>query len=269
MTHVKRKSEIFSEVTETGYRAVYPLVVNEKDGSILVQIPAGEFEMGDGENSDCSKHSVYLDTYFIGVYAVTNRHYKVFVDETGHRPPDQADYGNPIWKGNSYPEKYSDHPVVCVSWDDAAAYCQWAGLTLPTEAQWEKAARGPEGFKYPWGDTWDDTLCRNNRDRGSETTAPVYSYPSGVSGYGIYNITGNVWEWCRDWYGSDYYKSGSRKNSTGPSKGSDRVVRGGSWYNVDAGHFRAAYRLYYDPSHRNDDFGFRVALAPGQQKSGR
>ena len=248
---------------EAHYRIASPLVVNEKDGSILVQIPAGEFEMGDGEDTNCPKHRVYLDTYYIGVYAVTNRQYMVFVEETGHRPPDEADYSDPVWKGKSYPEQYSDHPVVCVSWDDAMAYCKWSGLLLPTEAQWEKAARGPMVYKYPWGEEWDGSKCPHSGNRGSEQTAPVYSYPLGVSGYGCYNMSGNVWEWCQDWYGSDYYRTGARENPAGPSEGSSRVPRGGSW-DDGARICRAALRLYYDPSYRYVNRGFRVVLAPGQ-----
>ncbi len=193
------------------------------------------------------------------------RQYKVFVDETGHRPPDKSEWRDPIWKGNNYPAEYSDHPVVCISWDDAAAYCKWAGLTLPTEAQWEKAAQGPGGYKYPWGNEWDETLCRNSNNKGSETTAPVYSYPSGVSGYGIYNMSGNVWEWCRDWYDEKYYKSSPKENPAGPSQGSYRVNRGGSWLLVVAGSFRAAYRRRSAPSYRSGRRGFRVARAPGRQ----
>jgi len=139
------------EKEKNTFQLVSPIIINSKDSSILIEIPAGKFEMGDGKGSDCPKHTVYLDRYYIGVYAVTNRQYKQFVDETGHRPPDGTDYGTPIWKGKSYPESYTDHPVVCVSWEDAAAYCRWAGGTLPTEAQWEKTAHGPKGFTYPWG----------------------------------------------------------------------------------------------------------------------
>ncbi len=253
------------EKEKNTFQLVSPIIINTKDSSILIEIPAAEFEMGDGKNSDCPQHTVYLDRYYIGVYTVTNRQYKQFVDETGHRPPDVADWGTPIWKGKSYPESYTDHPVVCVSWEDAATYCRWAGGTLPTEAQWEKAARGPKGFIYPWGNDWDQNLCRNDKNKGSQTTCTVYEYPKGASGYGCYNLSGNVWEWCLDWYDSDYYKNSPSKNPTGPDKGSYRVFRGGGWRGVGAEYFRAASRGYGDPSDRRDRRGFRLLLAPGQQ----
>jgi formylglycine-generating enzyme required for sulfatase activity len=244
----------------TTYQVVSPLVINHKDKSVLVRIPAGEFEMGDGKYGDEPKHKVYLDTYYIGVYAVTNKQYEQFVRETGHRRPNKADWGSPIWRGDSYPKKYADHPVVCVSWDDATAYCKWAGLMLPTEAQWEKAAMGSKNYIYPWGNKWDSSKCRNY---GSSVkgTCGVYDYPLGVSGYGVYNMSGNVWEWCRDFYSADYYNSiDSYRNPIGPSEGASRVLRGGSWWFDDDDFFRAAYRNIVDPSRLYDDYGLRACL---------
>lgn len=241
-------------------------IINSKDGSILVRIPAGAFEMGGGRNRDNPKHMVHLDTYYIGGLAVTNRQYKRFVDETGHRPPDKATWGTPIWKGKSYPLEYADHPVVCVSWEDAAAYSHWAGLSLPTEAQWEKAARGPQGLIHPWGNELDESKCRNGSNKGSGTTSRVYEYSTGASGYGTYNQSGNVWEWCSDCYGLDYYDSSPQTNPRGPSLGSYRVVRGGSWDDI-ADWCRAAYRSDYNPSCRDANLGFRCVLAPDQQVS--
>jgi len=199
--------------TERGWTVVHPLLRNLKDGSVLVRVPAGEFEMGDGKDSNCPKHRVHLSAYCIGVYCVTNAQYLRFVEATGHRAPDKADYGTPVWSGRSFPQDKTDHPVVCVSWDDASAYAAWAGCGLPTEAQWEKAARGPQGLVYPWGDQWDAGLCRNSGNKGSGQTCRVYDYPEGVSGYGTFNQAGNVWEWCRDWYDSGYY---SHQSCAGP-----------------------------------------------------
>jgi len=236
-------------------------ITNEKDGSILVEIPSGEFEMGDGEDDDCPKHNVCLDTYYIGVHTVTNRQYKKFVDETGHRPPDIAEWGYPIWKDGNYPEKYANHPVVCISWEDAMSYCEWAGLSLPTEAQWEKAARGSQEYKYPWGNDWNSSKCLNYMNKGLEETCPIDSYPEGVSGYGLYNTSGNVLEWCHDWYDEDYYKSSQYQNPKGPSDGSYRVVRGGSW-GSGISDCRCACRNDFNlPSERANFRGFRVALA--------
>lgn len=257
-------------LTKTGERKCrveHPLIVNRKDGSILVKVPAGEFEMGDGKEGNCPKYRVYLDEYYIGVYCITNRQYKRFVDETGHRPPDHSDYSQaaPIWKGKGYPKEKADHPVVCVSWDDAVAYCAWAGLRLPTEAQWEKGARGPGGYVYPWGNEWDGAKCRYGGNRGGETTSEVYGYPEGVSGYGCYNMSGNVWEWCSDVYDNGYYKGSPRKNPENTKKGSCRVLRGGSWYYDGAVNFHGAYRRNYDPWYRIGNRGLRAVLPRVQQ----
>jgi formylglycine-generating enzyme required for sulfatase activity len=253
---------VIAEPSGDRYRQVHPLVVNEKDGSVLVFVPAGEFEMGDGQDNDCPKHRVHLDGYYIGVYCVTNRQYDRFVKATGHRAPDHSDWsGAPaIWQGGRCPAEKMDHPVVCVSWEDAAAYAQWAGCELPTEAQWEKAARGPMGLIYPWGNEWEQGKCRNDKNKGDEQTALVWGYAGGVSGLGTYQQSGNVWEWCRDWYG-DYETSGVARNPAGPKRGSYRVRRGGGWWDVDASFFRGADRDWDDPGIRDDCRGFRLAGA--------
>lgn len=261
-----------------------PLIVNEKDGSILVWIPPGEFEMGDGQVSDCPKHQVYLDGYYLGVQCITNRQYQIFVEATGHRPPD-----NTLWLEAAKAE----HPVVRVSWEDAQAYCTWAGLTLPTEAQWERGARGPANLLwedaqqycvceteaqwgrgalgpgnllYPWGNNWDGNKCRHDKNRGNATTCPVFAYPQGVSGFGTMNQSGNVWEWCRDWYGRDTFRIRPQRNPAGPPTGSYRVTRGGGWYLEEAEAFRTASRSGVDPADRGyGNGGFRPCLPPGQQ----
>ena len=261
-------------------RLISPFIVNDKDGSLLVWIPAGEFRMGDGNGSSKPQHTVYLDGYYLGVYCITNRQYKKFVDETGHRTPDKAPDKIPIWMGKiypiwkrkSYPDKYGDHPVVCVNWEDAVAYCTWAGLQLPTEAQWEKGARGPGGLIYPWGNVWDSTRCRHYLNKRNGTTCPVFEYPNGVSGYGTFNQSGNVYEWCRDWHQSCYYGRRPRENPPGPTTGSIRVFRGDGWSvdNADSfggvyRYFMAANRYYFGPTPRYDVIGFRACLPPGQQ----
>jgi formylglycine-generating enzyme required for sulfatase activity len=233
------------------------LVVNDRDGSVLVYVPPGEFEMGDGEDPNCPKHRVWLDGYYIGIYAVTNAQYKRFVDATGHRAPDKADGGTAVWQRKSFPSDKADHPVVCVSWDDAQAYAKWSGLSLPTEAQWEKAARGPQNWEYPWGDAWDGDRCRHGGNCGSETTCAVYGYPRGVSGYGCYNMSGNVWEWCEDRYDAGYYEKGPARNPRGPSEGSYRVCRGGSWW-YGASLCRASFRRWYVSGFRDGYQGFRL-----------
>jgi formylglycine-generating enzyme required for sulfatase activity len=242
-------------------RAVHPLVLNRKDGSVLVEVPAGEFEMGDGGNRDCPKHRVYLDRYWIGVCCVTNRQYGQFVRETGHRAPEVADHGEAVWKGGRCPEEKLDHPVVCVSWEDAAAYCQWAGGALPSEAQWERAARGPLGSVYPWGNEWDGRKCEHAVEKSARGTAAVYEYGVGASGWGTYNQSGNVWEWCADWYDEGYYGKGVARNPTGPASGSNRVRRGGGWGRGIASSLRGAFRFGDAPAGRYDYVGFRLLRA--------
>jgi len=228
----------------------HPLVVNEKDGSVLIEVPAGEFEMGDGKGTDCPKHRVYLDRYWIGVYCVSNGQYERFVRETGHRAPTNSRWNQ---------AEYADHPVTDVSWDDCLAYAKWAGCVLPSEAQWEKAARGPRGLIYPWGEEWEEKKCRNAKNKGSEQTSAVWGYGVGASGHGTYNQSGNVWEWCADWYDEDYYTKGPKENPRGPERGSYRVYRGGCWWGDDPSIFRGAYRLGDDPSLRYFSLGFRLA----------
>ena len=233
--------------------------INVKDGSILTEIPAGPFQMGDFEDSDCPWHTVHLDGYLIGVFAVTNRQYQRFVEETGHRAPNGAEWGIPIWRYGRFPEELALHPVVCVGWEDSTAYCRWAGLTLPTEAQWEKAARGSAGYKYPWGNEWNLTHCMNYMNKGGEQTAPFYGCPSGMSDYGLFNCSGNVLEWCRDWYEAGYYAISPLKNPEGPFQGTYRIARGGSW-GSGPGDCRCAYRGDYNlPGERANFRGFRVA----------
>jgi serine/threonine-protein kinase len=155
-----------------------------------------------------------------------------------------------------------DHPVTDVSWEDANAYCNWLskkkGLNfkLPTEAQWEKAARGTDGRKYPWGKNEpDETLA--NFGWKFDKTSPVGSYPNGASPYGLLDMAGNVWEWCSDWYGDDYYKNSPKDNPTGPKIGTSRVVRGGCWVS-DAGSLRCAGRSGGGPSYRSLVADFRL-----------
>jgi len=242
----------------------------------MVYIPAGEFTMGteQGDPDMRPAHTVYLDAYYIDPYEVSQAQYKEFTDATGHPPPGpnpqtffiqnyhwlDEQYGTYlgwagpyIWKDGTYPEGKGDHPVVMVNWGDARAYCEWAGKRLPTEAEWEKAARGGlEGKKYPWGDE-EETTRANHYSIG---TKPVGTYSA--NGYGLYDMAGNVLEWVADWYHPEYYRTSPRENPKGPETGTLKVVRGGAWvYNLERAN--VAYRVGNDPQTKFHFIGFRCA----------
>lgn len=232
-----------------------------KDGAPMVLIPAGEFQMGSNDGYDDEKpvHKVYLDAFYMDVYEVTNAQYKKFMDATGHKTP-------ACWNDPEY--NAPDQPVVSVSWDDAKAYCDWAGKRLPTEAEWEKAARGGlMGKTFPWGDnpTHDDAnyLYTGGKDRWEYTTAPVGSFAP--NGYGLYDMAGNVSEWGADLYGKDYYTVSPMRNPTGPGWGKSylRVLRGGS-YGDGPFDLRVACRYCYThrmfPDHGHHSVGFRCVV---------
>jgi formylglycine-generating enzyme required for sulfatase activity len=223
----------------------------------MVLIPAGEFLMGskDGEADDDERpqHKVYLTGYWIYRTEVTVAQYRKFCQATGRQMPPEPESG---WQNT--------HPIVNVTWEDAAAYAQWAGAALPTEAQWEKAARGTDGQVYPWGNDWDGDKCQNSvGNKNAGNTAPVGSFPAGASPYGALDMAGNVWEWCADWYDAGYYKNAPTRNPTAPATGTWRVLRGGSWYCAYLVGFRAAFRSGSRPTFRHR-LGFRCVLrSPG------
>ena len=240
----------------------------------MAAVPAGEFTMGSDEedlqgraeeygitkpwfSDEHPARRVKLPLYFMDQYETTNDEYRVFVQNTGRRPP-------PDWVSGQYPTAKARHPVVHVSWEDANAYCLWAGKRLPTEAEWEKAARGPNGLKYPWGNDFDETRTNVNGLVGN--TTEVGHYKNGLSPYGVYDMTGNVWEWTADGY----------KPYPGNSYASDKfgetvkVLRGNSWaglghyppkiYNeVKVHNSRAGFRLFMSPAGFVNDVGFRCA----------
>jgi formylglycine-generating enzyme len=276
----------------------------------LVTIPAGSFTMGtddprgyaaDGEGPP---HEVELAAYRIGVHAVTNSDFAAFVDDTGHRttaeelgssfvfagllpedfPPTRAVAAAPWWRevpgatwrhpegAPSTVDGRDDHPVVHVSWYDAVAYCRWAGVRLPTEAEWERAARGGRaGQHFPWGDEREPggehrmNVFQGSfpgHDTGADGwvgTCPVGSFPA--NGFGLQEVTGNVWEWCGDWFDPQYYRSSPTVSPAGPPTGTSRVVRGGSYLCHDSycWRYRVDSRSANTPDSSAGNVGFRVA----------
>lgn len=237
----------------------------EKDGSVMVRVPGGTFKMGaaSGEAAEGPVHTVSLPAFWIDRTEVTNNQYKRFIDATGRPVP----YVNEPWAaqlnwdraGRTYPRGHEDMPVVLVSWDDAAAYARWAGKRLPTEAEWEYAARGPNGTVYPWGNDWDPARCNSlGSDPFDETPAPVGSFPHGASWCGALDMAGNVWEWVADWFAPDYYAASPASSPAGPSTGRYRSMRGGSWGSPSE-LCRSFARGFRPPYARSDAAGFRCA----------
>jgi formylglycine-generating enzyme required for sulfatase activity len=224
------------------------------DGALYVRVPAGEFRMGssssDSEavNDEKPQHVVYLDEFWIMQTETTSAQYQQCVDAGRCRALSCSGAAR------------GDHPVMCVSWQDATDYCAWGGGRLPTEAEWEKAARGTDGRKYPWGND-APTDRRLNYNMNIRDTTPVGSYPTGASPYGALDMAGNVWEWVADWYEEKYYASSPARNPQGPASGQYRVLRGGSWYNAQQ-NVHAAYRNRGVPEFRLDALGFRCARSP-------
>ena len=225
--------------------------ITGKDGIQMVLIPAGEFQMGSNDVDYDGKpvHTVYVDAFYMDVHEVTNAQYKEFMEATKRSAP--AYWNDP----NFNPP---NQPVVGVTWEDAKAYCEWAGERLPTEAEWEKAARGGlVGKKFPWGDEASRDYANYFSSEGKDTwstIAPVCSFTPNE--YGLYDMAGNVWEWCADWYGENYYSASPKENPKGPDTGYYRVLRGGSW-NLDYSYLYVAKRYSRDPLSKYNDQGFR------------
>jgi formylglycine-generating enzyme required for sulfatase activity len=233
------------------------VTTSPKDGMKLHYVPAGSFKMGSNNDQADEKpaHQITLDAFWIDETEVTNKMYAICVKDTECQPPSSKDSStHKPYYDNS---QFADYPVINVSWNDASAYCSWAGRKLPNEAQWEKAARGPNGNIYPWGDAAPDNNLLNYNDNAGDTSK-VGSYPNGKSFYGAYDMAGNVWEWVNDWY--DVYPGGDPHATIrfGQTYG---VLRGGSW-SVDNYYVRSSYRFYYYRIKSALDFGFRCALTP-------
>jgi iron(II)-dependent oxidoreductase len=249
--------------TSPGSRAGEEIV--GPDGSAMVWVPAGKYKMGatqddlryargrlDGEiNDDAGPvHEVRISKgFWLGKHEVTNAQYRAYCDAAGVEFPADSD-------------QEANHPVVYVSWEDVEAYCHHFGLVLPTEAQWEYAARGPENRWFPWGNFWDSKrVCYSHRRGPGGTTFPVGSFPAGASWCGALDLAGNAQEFCNDWYDKLYYQDSPTDDPEGPASGEYRCARGGGYGNPPAVQRSAARNINY-PDDRDGDFGFRVCITP-------
>ena len=271
---------------DPAYEPMQPVDVQTQtagpDAMEMVLVPAGEFTMGSQPNnadpydSEMPAHKVYLDTFWIDRTEVTNGQYALCVEAGACQAP--TAYGalrpnsrtRPDYYGNSV---YTQYPVVYVDWDAAVAYCTWAGRRLPTEAEWEKAARGTDQRWFPWGNKNVSGKFLNLADRGTgyyysynlvddgyRDTSPVGNYPAGASPYGAYDMAGNVLEWTADWFSDSYYSVSPAENPTGPESGTLKVLRGGS---LNSGNWsiRSTTRFYLGPEYAYSYIGFRCAAS--------
>jgi serine/threonine-protein kinase len=233
-------------------------MVSEKDGMMMVFVPEGEFTMGgnDGDSDEKPVHAVFLDAFWIDQTEVTNVMYSMCAEQRACDAPNSArSFTRENYFGN--PE-YDDYPVINVSWDDANTYCAWAGRRLPSEAEWEKAARGIDAATYPWGnDPPANTLLNYNNAVGD--TAEVGSYPAGVSSFGALDMAGNVWEWVSSSFEPYPYDANDGREDLTAS--GSRILRGASWDSFEIFDIRSSFRGKADPSNAFNILGFRCALS--------
>ena len=246
-------------------------------GAAMVFIPAGDFAMGsansdgDANTDEKPQHTVSLDAFWVDKVETTNALYKKCVDAGKCARPQSSSSGIGAYYGNT---RYDNYPVVLIAWNDAKNFCEWSGKRLPTEAEWEKAARGTDGRIYPWGNAWSaarlnfcDRNCRfaDYRDNATNDNfadlAPVGSFPSGASPYTAFDLAGNVSEWVADWYAENYFSVSPRSNPQGPAGGQDRAVRGGAWDSGRTGVRAANRERTAAPGERNESIGFRCAMS--------
>ncbi len=237
----------------------YPAQITDSKGIQMALVPAGEFTMGseDGDSDEEPVHQVYLDAFYMDIYEVTNAAYRACMNADACDPPHRTSSDS---RSNYYGNvRYDNYPVINVDWHQAEAYCEWRGARLPTEAEWEKAARGADGRLYPWGKDLD--CSKANYGNCNRDTTEVTTYSSGKSPYGMYDMAGNVWEWVADWYFKYYYANSPFSNPLGPVSGDSRALRGGSWSDDDNS-VRASDRSRDDPAYWNDHIGFRCSRSP-------
>ncbi len=223
-----------------------------RTGIEYVPVAGGSFMMGSEDLDDDTRpvHRVEVSAFFLGRFEVTRAQYSRYMAATGASAP--AHWTNKRFIGD-------EKPVIAVTWDEAVAFCKWADGRLPTEAEWEYAARGSEGRKFPWGNTQPDlTRATFAMDIGFDGTRPVGAAPAGGSPFGALDLAGNAFEWCSDWYSPNAYAGGPTRDPSGPEKGTLRVIRGGSWISLpDA--CRSSARTAFRPESRSTMLGFRVA----------
>ena len=258
-TPLAKKLEKAAEEAKKAEREVQEAKIGDEFES-MVLIPMGEFYMGSDEGSNDAKpvRKVYLDSFLIDKYEVTFAQFYAFMRLTGHRKPRLAGY-----LSNSVTEDLPLfikplNPVVGVSWYDAADYCQWKGKRLPTEAEWEKAAKGTDQRKWPWGDEERSEYANLVGEDGVAYAAPVNQFDRDVSPYGVYGLAGNVMEWASDWYHQDSYRMLPARNPSGVSGGESRIIRGASW-NDSIKRAQTSVRFMMYPEYRDVTIGFRCA----------
>lgn len=284
-------------LTLNGLASARAAEVAGADGAPMVLIPEGPFlrgsPPGQGDPDEQPQRTIQLGAFYLDQYEVTNRRYQTFLKATNHRVPEHCcDPSYNLWKGTEIAASLLEHPVVNVDWLDARAYCKWAGKRLSTEAEWEKAARGPEGRVFPWGNQqdrmrangasyWSGTDFASPEEakawwaeNGAEViatkgvqgilTLPVTALEQGATPTGLMHLAGNVWEWVSDWYDPKYYETSLDKNPKGPDGGEYKVLRGGAWLN-HRHLLRTTARDGSRPTMRNHGTGFRCAADAAQR----
>ena len=222
----------------------------------MILVEAGPYTMGgrdeESPNNERPSHTVYVNAFLINPFPVTNQDYREFVKVTGHRTPIH-------WQRGTFPSGLGNHPVTNVTWQDARDYAEWSGARLPTESEWEKAARGTDERPYPWGDRFvEGERCNSSNMVGA--TTQVDEFPDGRSPYGLWDMAGNVFEWCHDYFDEEYYKHSPASNPRGPEGGQERVVRGGSYAETRAS-LRCTHRNGAAETYNRDNTGFRIAMS--------
>lgn len=262
--HSKKNKELLAQIPASPQEPVatsptefglYKTIVGD-DGREMVEIPQGPFKMGskDGDYDESPEHQVYLGTYYMDKYEVAQTDYERFVKATKRGKP-----FIPVFDDDIAKVLKPELPAIGMSWTDAQAYCQWAGKRLPTEAEWEKAAKGEGSRKYPWGDAMGPRYANlEGEEDGYKYLAPPGKFPEGRSPYGLYDMAGNVAEWVADTYDDKYYGKSPYRDPKGPEEGQNRVIRGGSWRESPHG-ARVSKRFQAKLWRTDATIGFRCA----------